>query len=230
MGVQSLSARTAALITVSCLSAGSLIAQSPIKMPKNKYTPEQDVQIGREAAAEIRQQYPIIRDERITRYLTRLGDRLVAAAPPELNKPVYEYSFTPVNLKEINAFALPGGPMFVQRGMFTAAATEGEVAGVMAHELSHVLLRHGTANASKAQNPWLQLGQLAGQIGGAVVGGGAGAAIAQGADFGLGTLLLKYSREYEKQADLLGAQIMARAGYDPRALAHMFETIGKEAG
>ena len=72
-------------------------------------------------------------------------------------------SFTPVNLKEINAFALPGGPMFVHRGMFDAAAAEGEVVGVMAHELSHVLLRHGTANASKAQKPWLQLGQLAGQ-------------------------------------------------------------------
>jgi hypothetical protein len=118
--------------------------------------------------------------------------------------------------------------MFVHRGMFTAAASEAEVVGVMAHELSHVLLRHGTANASKAQNPWLQLGQLAGQLGGAMVGGSAGAAIAQGADFGLGTLLLRYSRDFEKQADLLGAQIMAKAGYDPRALGRMFETIEKE--
>ena len=229
MGIKSLSARAAALITVSCLSVSAVIAQTAIKLPKNRYTPEQDVKLGREAAAEIRQQYPIIKDERITRYLTTLGDRLVAAAPAELKQPVYEYSFTPVNLKEINAFALPGGPMFVHRGMFTAAASEAEVVGVMAHELSHVLLRHGTANASKAQNPWLQLGQLAGQIGGAVVGGGAGAAIAQGTDFGLGTLLLRYSRDFEKQADLLGAQIMGRAGYDPRALAHMFETIEKES-
>ena len=135
-----------------------------------------------------------------------------------------------MNLKEINAFALPGGPMFVNRGMFDAAASEGEVAGVMAHELSHVLLRHGTANASKAQNPWLQLGQLAGAIGGAVVGGPMGSTIAQGSQFGLGTLLLRYSRDYEKQADILGAQIMARAGYDPRALAHMFETIERQSG
>ncbi|HZD63163.1 MAG TPA: M48 family metalloprotease, partial [Xanthobacteraceae bacterium] len=111
----------------------------------------------------------MIEDQHIAKYLTQIGNRLVAAAPTELKQSVYEYSFTPVNLKEINAFALPGGPMFVQRGMFTAAATEGEVAGVMAHELSHVLLRHGTANASKAQNPWLQLGQLAGQLGGAMV-------------------------------------------------------------
>ncbi len=229
MAIKSLSRCAAALITASCLSASGLLAQTEIKLPKNRYTPQQDVELGREAAAEIRKQYPIIKDERIARYLTTLGDRLVAAAPAELKQPVYEYSFTPVNLKEINAFALPGGPMFVQRGMFDAAATEGEVVGVMAHELSHVLLRHGTANASKAQNPWLQLGQLAGQLGGAVVGGGAGAAIAQGSQFGLGTLLLRYSRDFEKQADLLGAQIMARAGYDPRALARMFETIERES-
>jgi hypothetical protein len=187
------------------------------------------VELGREAAAEVRKQYPIIEDERIARYLTALGDRLVAGAPADLKQPVYEYSFTPVNLKEINAFALPGGPMFVHRGMFDAASVEGEVVGVMAHELAHVLLRHGTANASKAQNPWLQLGQIAGVVGGAVVGGAAGSAIAQGSQFGLGTLLLRYSREFEKQADLLGAQIMARAGYDPRSLARMFETIERES-
>ena len=214
------------LVLAMCVTAP--MAQTAIKLPKNKYTPEQDVQLGREAAAEVRQQYPIISNERIATYLTALGDRLVAAAPQELKQPVYEYSFTPVNLKEINAFALPGGPMFVHRGMFDAAAAEGEVVGVMAHELSHVLLRHGTANASKAQNPWLQLGQLAGALGGAVVGGAAGSAIAQGSQFGLGTLLLRYSRDFEKQADLLGTQIMARAGYDPRALARMFETIERE--
>jgi len=213
------------VLAIVIAASPSAFAQTQIKLPKNKYTPAQDVQLGKEAAAEVREQYPVIKDERINRYLTTLGDRLVAAAPADLKQSVYEYSFTPVNLKEINAFALPGGPMFVNRGMFEAAASEGEVVGVMAHELSHVLLRHGTANATKAQNPWLQLGQIAGAIGGAVVGGAAGSAIAQGSQFGLGTLLLRYSREYEKQADLMGAQIMARAGYDPRALAHMFETI-----
>jgi Zn-dependent protease with chaperone function len=211
------------------LAATVAFGQTEIKLPKNKYTPEQDVELGMKAAAEVRKEYPIIQDEAIASYLTRLGDRLVAAAPSDLKQPVYKYSFTPVNLKEINAFALPGGPMFVQRGMFDAAKSEGEVAGVMAHELSHVLLRHGTANASKAQNPWLQLGQIAGVVGGAVVGGGAGSAIIQGSQFGLGTLLLRYSRDFEKQADLLGSQIMARAGYDPRELAHMFETIETES-
>lgn len=224
-----LSSRAATLAVLLALSTAGLGGQTAIKLPKNKFTPEQDVKLGLEAAAEVRKQYPIIKDEKINAYLTSIGDRLVAAAPPELNQSVYKYSFTPVNVKEINAFALPGGPMFVNRGMFDAAASEGEVAGVMAHELSHVLLRHGTANATKAQNPWLQLGQVAGAVGGAMVGGAAGSYIAQGSQFGLGTLMLRYSRDFEKQADLMGAQIMARAGYDPRALAHMFETIENQS-
>ncbi len=171
----------------------------------------------------MRQQYPVINDSEIQEYLDDLGRRLVAATPPQYRQPAFEYSFTPVNLKEINAFALPGGPMFVNRGMIDAASREGEVAGVMAHELSHVLLRHGTANATKAQGA--QIGAIAGAIAGAIVGGGWGQVISQGSQFGLGTWLMKYSREFEKQADLLGAQIMARAGYDPRDLARMFETI-----
>ncbi|HET9272507.1 MAG TPA: M48 family metallopeptidase [Vicinamibacterales bacterium] len=222
--------RSLAVVAASVLTAGTLlVAQTPIKLPKNKYTPEQDVEIGMKGAAEIRRQYPIIKDEVIARYLSGLGDRLVAVAPSNLKQPVYRYSFTPVNLKEINAFALPGGPMFVNRGMVEAAKGEGEVAGVMAHELAHVLLRHGTANATKAQNPWLQLGQIAGQVGGAMVGGNTGAIIAEGSGFGLGTLMLRYGRDYEKQADLLGSQMMAKAGYDPRDLAHMFETIAGES-
>ena len=222
-------ARIALVVMVLAVPAASLPAQTVVKPPKNRFTPRQDVEIGKEAAAEIQKEYPVIKDERIVAYLTRLGEHLVAAAPSELKESAYEYSFTPVNLKEINAFALPGGPMFVHRGMFDAAASEGEVVGVMAHELSHVLLRHGTANATKAQNPWLQLGQIAGMVGGAVVGGATGSLIAQGSQMGLGAVLLRYSRDYEKQADLLGAQIMAQAGYDPRALAHMFETIEREA-
>ena len=217
--------RVALVIT---LTATTVAAQTKVVPPKNKYTPEQDVQIGREAAQEVRQQYPVITDDNVENYLERLGDRLVEAAPRELNNPAYQYSFTAVNLKDINAFALPGGPMFVNRGMIEAAQTEGEVAGVMAHELAHVLLRHGTANATKQQG--FQLGALAGAIAGAVIGGNLGQIVSQGSQFGLGTWLMKYSREYEKQADLVGAQIMARAGYDPRDLAHMFETIQKQGG
>jgi Zn-dependent protease with chaperone function len=216
------------MVLVITLTATTVVAQTKVTPPKNKYTPEQDVQIGREAAAEVRQQYPVITDDNVEDYLERLGDRLVEAAPRELNNPAFQYSFTPVNLKDINAFALPGGPMFVNRGMIEAAKGEGEVAGVMAHELAHVLLRHGTANATKQQG--FQIGAIAGAIAGAVIGGNLGQIVSQGSQFGLGTWLMKYSREYEKQADLVGAQIMARAGYDPRDLAQMFETIQKQGG
>ena len=118
--------------------------------------------------------------------------------------------------------------MFVNRGMIEAAHSEGEMAGVMAHEISHVALRHGTAQATKSQGVGVQLGAIGGAILGAIIGGNVGGVLAQGTQLGLGAYLLKFSREYETQADLLGAQIMARAGYDPRDLARMFETIEKQ--
>src|SRR6185295_2218426 len=110
------------------------------------------------------------------------------------------------------AFALPGGPVYVNRGMIEAARSEGEMAGVMAHELSHVALRHGTAQATKAQAPGVQLGAIGGAILGSIIGGDVGGIVAQGSQLGVGAYLLKYSREYETQADVLGAQILARAG------------------
>ena len=169
-----------------------------------------------------------MRDDAVTSYVEELGRRLVDGDPRDLQHPEFNYTFKVVNVREINAFALPGGPMFVNRGMIEAANTEGEVAGVMAHEISHVVLRHGTAQASKATK--YQIGAIAGAIAGAIVGGGSAASIAQGTQFGLGTAFLRFGREYEKQADLEGAQIMARAGYDPRDMANMFKTIEKQGG
>ena len=99
---------------------------------------------------EARRQLPLLRDEAVDSYIDRLGERLVAAIPADQRHPGFDYTFDVVNVRDINAFALPGGPMFVNRGMIEAATTEGEVAGVMAHEISHVALRHGTAQASKA--------------------------------------------------------------------------------
>jgi Zn-dependent protease with chaperone function len=218
--------RAVGLSLVAALVASPALAQTTVTPPKNKFTPEQDVQIGLEAAAQVRKAYPVVSNDAIDDYVDRLGERLVSAAPANLSQPAFRYDFTVVNVKEINAFALPGGPMFINRGMIESARTEGEVAGVMAHELSHVLLRHGTANATKAQK--FQIGALAGAIAGAIVGGGLGQVISQGSQFGLGTWMLKYSREYEKQADILGVQLMARAGYDPRDLARVFENIEKQ--
>ena len=215
---------SAALLLVSALAG----AQTKVEPPKNSYTPAQDVELGREAAAEARKQLPILRDDNVSSYIEDIGRRLAASIPSNLRHPEFHYTFEPVNVREINAFALPGGPMFVNRGMIEAAKTEGEVAGVMAHELSHVVLRHGTAQASKAQK--YQIGQVAGAVLGAIIGGGWGQVISQGSQFGLGTAFLRFGREYERQADILGAQIMARAGYDPRDMANMFRTIEKEGG
>jgi hypothetical protein len=210
------------------LATALLGAQTKITPPKNNYTPAQDVELGQKAAADARKQLPVMRDDEVSSFLEGVGHKLVAAIPPELQHPEFRYTFEPVNVKEINAFALPGGPMFVNRGMIEAAHTEGEVAGVMAHELSHVLLRHGTAQASKAQK--YEIGQAAGAVLGAIIGGGWGQVISQGTQFGLGTAFLRFSREYEKQADLEGAHIMARAGYDPNDMANMFKTIEKQGG
>jgi predicted Zn-dependent protease len=217
------------LLTVSALLvSASLTAQTRIEPRRNSFSPGQDVQLGREAAAQVRQQLPMLNDRATENLVERIGARLVAAVPPRFRQPAFRYSFDVVNQREINAFALPGGPMFLNRGMLQAARTDDEVAGVMAHELSHVVLRHGTLQAAKAQK--FQLGAIAGQVLGSIVGGRTGQVIAQGSQFGLGTYFLKYSREYEREADLLGAQIMARAGYDPRQMANMFRTIQRQGG
>lgn len=222
--------RTRLLLTstalVACLTL--LSAQTRVTPPENKYPLEEDVKLGREAADEVRQQLPLMRDDAVTSYVADLGRRLVDAIPSEFQHKQFTYTFETVNVREINAFALPGGPMFVNRGMIEAAASEGEVAGVMAHEISHVILRHGTAQAAKAGK--YQVGQVAGAILGAVIGGRVGSVVAQGAQFGFGTYFLKFGREYEKQADLLGARIMSLAAYDPREMASMFRTIEKQGG
>jgi beta-barrel assembly-enhancing protease len=203
-------------------------AQTQITAPKNKYSPADDVKLGQEAAQQVEKELPVMRDSQVNGYLEAIGRRLVENIPGEFRHPEFRYSFTGVNLKEINAFALPGGPMFINRGMIEKGHNEGEVAGVMAHELSHVALRHGTAQQTKA-TPYA-IGQIAGQIAGAIIGGRTGSVIAQGSQFGIGTYFMKFGREYEKQADILGSHIMANAGYDPRDMANVFQTIEKESG
>jgi predicted Zn-dependent protease len=202
-----------------------------ITAPKNNYELADDVKVGREAATQIRRELPLLPEEgEVDAYVERVGNTLSAAIPPEFAHREFHYEFSVVNAKDINAFALPGGPMFVNRGMIEAAHSEGEMAGVMAHEISHVALRHGTAQATKSQSAGIQLGAIGGAILGAIIGGDAGDIVAQGTQIGLGTYLLKFSREYETQADILGAQILARAGYDPMDLAKMFQTIEQQGG
>ena len=209
-------------ITVMPLAA---VAQTPIKLHSNKYKIQDDVQLGREAARQAEAQFPLLRDNEVQNYVSRVGERLAASIPSQFQHREFDYYFKVVNARDINAFALPGGPMYVNRGMIEAARSEGEMAGVMAHEISHVALRHGTAQATKGQKYGLLAG-IAG-VAGTIFGGPAVGQLAQ-APFAV--YFLKFSREYENEADTLGAQIMAQAGYDPRDLANMFQTIERQGG
>src|SRR6187399_750710 len=172
-------ATAACVVTVTMLSG-----QTKITAPPNKYTPAQDVELGREAAAEVQKQVPLLNDQTTENYIERLGARLVENIPAEFQHREFRFTFDAVNLREINAFALPGGPMFAYRGMIEKAGTEGEIAGVLAHEISHVALRHGTAQASKAQK--YQIGQVGSAILGAIIGGRTGSVVSQVGQFGFG--------------------------------------------
>lgn len=221
-------------ILFSALSLWSLIvlpiaatAQTRVAMPRNKYKIQDELKVGNDAARKVEQQFPLLNDSVTQNYVENVGRRLVDSIPPEFRHQEFDYRFKVVNARDINAFALPGGPMYVNRGMIEAAKNEGEMAGVMAHEISHVALRHATAQATKQSSIGNQLGMLGMILGGAVLGGQTGAQLGM---LGAQAWLTKYSREYETQADVLGARIMADAGYDPRDLANMFRTIAQESG
>lgn len=218
----------AALLTLALFVAPlAVFGQTRVAMPKNKYKIADDIKLGQQAAQQAEQQYPVLRDEYVTNYVAAVGDKLVEAIPAEYNQPQFRYSFKVINANDINAFALPGGPMYVNRGMIEAAKTEGEMAGVMAHELAHVALRHGTAGATRQSSVGNQILGIGAILGGAILLGEAGAQLGAA---GVGTYFLKFSREYETQADVLGSQILARAGYDPQDLANMFRTIEQKSG
>lgn len=218
----------ASLVAVSMALVPTLaLGQTTVNMPRNRYEVQRDVQIGQQYSTEIEKVFPVLNDRISNDYVQDVGARLVANIPVRFRQPQFRYNFKVVNASDINAFALPGGPMYVNRGMIEAARNEGEMAGVMAHEISHVALRHATAQATK-QGSWQnQLGTIGLILGGAILGGQAGA---QAGAIAATAWQTKYSREYETQADILGAQIMAAAGYDPRDLANMFQTIAAQGG
>ena len=206
------------------LGAPALFAQrSQLKPPWNMYSPETDIQVGKQNAALMSRQLPLCNDPKVDAYLTQLGMRLVSKLPTR--GVTYPWEFHCVNDKAINAFALPGGYVFVNRGAIEAADNESQLAAVMAHELSHVALRHGTAQASKAQ---LAQG-AAGLFGGLFGGSTGGALLSQGVALGAGGLLLRYSRSDETQADVMGTQVLYDTGYDPRAMSQFFEKLEAES-
>jgi predicted Zn-dependent protease len=190
----------------------------------NLFSPEQDIELGEASAEEIRRQLVVLQDERTEAYVQRLGERLAAKAPGYR----FPYKFVVVASPEVNAFALPGGYVFVNEGAIKASRSEGELAGVLAHEIAHVSLRHGTTQASRAYLARTGLNlinaltvALQGDVGrlASVVSGG-----------GANKLFLKSNREAEAQADAEGARLLAAAGYDPREMAGFFERLEERDG
>jgi beta-barrel assembly-enhancing protease len=189
-------------------------------------TREQQQKLGLQAAAQVYKEMPVLPDNSPeTQYVRQLGERLVATIPQENSWP---FEFHVTAQKEINAFALPGGEMFVNIGTITAAADEAQLAGVMSHEMSHVYMQHSAKQMQKSQMTQ-GLAGLAGAILGAK-GGLIGELGQTGVQMGAGMILLKYSRGDEAQADEVGAMILYRAGYNPKALADFFKTLEAQGG
>jgi Zn-dependent protease with chaperone function len=179
-------------------------------------------ELGLQTAAEVYKQMPVLPDSSpVVQYVQQLGKKLVTVIPSEYSWP---YQFHVIPQTDINAFALPGGPIFINIGTINAADNEAELAGVIAHEMSHVYMQHSAKQAPKQE--WANiLGALGGLLGGA-----AGDLARMGIQVGAGTLLMKYSRGDEAQADAVGAIIMYKAGYNPRSMAEFFQKLEKLVG
>jgi Zn-dependent protease with chaperone function len=206
-----------------CVPAHARFQPQPCK---NSYTTDQEIAEGKKAAAQVYKQMPVLPDSSpVTKYIQQLGNKLVQYAPGYR----WPYQFHVVEMADINAFALPGGAIFVNLGTIQAAENEAQLAGVIAHEISHVVLRHATCNLTKQRTPGMLagIGQIAA---GVLLGGGAGALAAQGIGAVAGLGFLKMSRDAEKQADLLGTDMLYDAGYDPRGMAQFFEIIQSRYG
>jgi Zn-dependent protease with chaperone function len=189
----------------------------------NFYSPKEDAELGRESSAQVNNQLALLDDAGALKYVNDLGKRLVAFAPN--NHSEYVWEFRVVNSAEINAFALPGGYIYVNRGVIEASENEAQLAGVLAHESGHVVMRHGTHIASQAvlaQGGMALLTSILGQSGGLTN------QLAQlGLGLGVDSLMLRNSREAETQADQVGTYILFQAGYDPRAMVQFFQIVAE---
>ncbi len=221
---RSFAVRVSSVLLILLVTWSGAVTQGP-ELPdpgRVGMTKEQQEQLGLKAMAEVYKQMPVLPDSSpVTRYVQDLGRRLETVIPSQYSWP---YQFHVVQQKEINAFALPGGPIFINVGTINAADNEAELAGVMAHEMSHVYMQH-----SAKQMPKQEWAGILSALGG-LLGGGIGSLARAGIQFGAGTLLMKYSRNDEAQADSVGAVIMYRAGYDPKQMAEFFQKLEQQAG
>lgn len=207
------------------LAAGTAAGQTSVRPGFNVFSLDQDVEIGKQSVIQVEKQLPMLSNAAVSRYVSAIGARLAAQAPGAK----FAYQFKVVNASEVNAFALPGGFIYVNRGLVSKARTEGELAGVLAHEIAHVALRHPTNQASKAYLAEAGLGLLGGLLGGKTQSS-TGQIIGAVGGFGLNSLFLKFSRSAESQADVVGTQILAKAGYNPIEMATFFNFMAQQAG
>jgi predicted Zn-dependent protease len=178
------------------------------------YSIEREVAIGRQLAAEVDRSSKIINDPLVSEYVNRIAQNVVLHSDSKV-----PFTIKVIDSQEVNAFALPGGFLYVNRGLLEAADNEAEVAGVIAHEIAHVAARHGMEQASKGELfNYLSIPLI-------FLGGIGGYAIRQGLGLAVPLSFLKFSRGAEKEADRLGAQYMWAAGYDPNALITFFEKL-----
>jgi beta-barrel assembly-enhancing protease len=181
-----------------------------------------EIAIGRKAQQEVRRQVPSLGDATINGYIDNLGGRIAARA----DGPRYPYSFDVANRRDINAFALPGGPIWVHRGLIDAAQNEAQLAGVIAHEVAHIAHRHAAEQMTKGTFANVGLSLL-----GAFLGNGTGGQIAQlGAGIATNATMMKFSRDHEREADLKALQYMKRAGYDPRGMVEFLQVLRTRQG
>jgi predicted Zn-dependent protease len=182
---------------------------------------DQEIAIGREANDQVRRDVPEVSDTATTDYVTSIGERLVEAA----SGPEYPYTFSVADYREINAFALPGGPIWLHRGVLHAATNESQVAGVLAHEVAHIAMRHAAGQLTKGIMANLGLGLLSAMLGN--MGGADTTQVA--AQLLTNGIFLKFSRDDEREADRVGLQIMRDAGWDGRGMLELLELLQREA-
>ena len=203
------------------LLAGCFTTTGMNRFQPNLYSVDQEVGLGREMTKAVEQETTIVRHHALAQLVQAIGKRLQDGAPdPEFG--LYPFTFKVVDSSEVNAFSLPGGPIYVNLGLVELADTEDELAGVIAHEMSHVAARHATERVTMMQLSQIAIMTVLSTVGGAPV------LAMEGGRLGFILGILRYTRGMESEADEMAVRVMTRAGYDPWGMVGMFEKLERE--